>query len=58
MFDKQTQKTNQEDVSAWMTGIVEVPLGVSHKLKNIEETEAAKKLLLEHTEAADIPSSE
>jgi hypothetical protein len=43
----QTQKVNQEDVSAWMTGIVEVPLSVDHKLKNVEETEVAKKRLLE-----------
>lgn len=43
----QTQKVNQEDVSAWMTGIVEVPLSVAHKLKNVEETEVAKKRLLE-----------
>ena len=42
----QTQKVNQEDVSAWMTGIVEVPLSVKGKLKNVEETELAKRRLL------------
>ena len=48
----QAQKADQEDVSAWMTGIVEVPLSVAHKLKSIEETEAAKKRLLEQLRAA------
>ena len=42
----QTQKANQEDVSAWMTGIVEVPLSVTQRLKNVEETEEAKRKLL------------
>ena len=42
----QAQKTEQEDVSAWMTGIVEVPLSVAHQISNIEATEAAKKQLL------------
>lgn len=42
----QTQKANQEDVSAWMTGIVEVPLSVSQRMKNVEETEEAKRRLL------------
>lgn len=42
----QTQKVNQEDVSAWMTGIVEVPLSVEQRLKNVEETEHAKRKLL------------
>lgn len=41
-----TQKANQEDVSAWMTGIVEVPLSVTQRLKNVEETEEAKRKLL------------
>lgn len=43
----QTQKVNQEDVSAWMTGIVEVPLSVVQRLKNVEETEEAKRKLLD-----------
>ena len=42
----QTQKANQEDVSAWMTGIVEVPLSVTQRMKNVEETEEAKRRLL------------
>ena len=42
----QGQKTKQQDVSAWMTGIQEVQLPMDFKLKNIEETEAAKKRLL------------
>ena len=49
----QTQKVNQEDVSAWMTGIVEVPLSVVQKLKNVEETEEAKRRLL--STGGDIP---
>lgn len=42
----QAQKTEQEDVSAWMTGIVEVPLSVAQQISNIEATEVAKKQLL------------
>ena len=42
----QVQKAKQQDISTWMTGIVEVPLPTSIKLRNIEETEAAKKQLL------------
>ncbi|KAK9914818.1 hypothetical protein WJX75_000921 [Coccomyxa subellipsoidea] len=40
------QKSKQQDVSSWMTGIQEVALPMDFKLRNIEETEAAKKLLL------------
>ena len=35
-----------QDVSSWMTGIQEVPLPMAYKLRNIEDTEAAKKRLL------------
>ena len=42
----QAQKSKQQDVSSWMTGIQEVALPMDFKLRNIEETEAAKKLLL------------
>ena len=42
----QGQQVKQQDVSAWMTGIQEVELPLDFKLKNIEETEAAKKSLL------------
>ena len=42
----QGQQIKQQDVSAWMTGIQEVELPLDYKLKNIEETEAAKKQLL------------
>ncbi|GAQ87028.1 hypothetical protein KFL_003260110 [Klebsormidium nitens] len=35
--------------SSWTTGIVEVQLPVDYKLKNIEETEAAKKQLAEQS---------
>ncbi len=40
-----------QDVSSWMTGIQEVPLPMAYKLRNIEDTEAAKKVLL-HSAAA------
>ena len=42
----QGQQVKQQDVSSWMTGIQEVELPLNFKLKNIEETEAAKKALL------------
>jgi hypothetical protein len=45
--DLKGPNTVQHDVSAWMTGIVEVPLPVEYKLRNIEETELAKKRMLE-----------
>lgn len=40
------QNSKQQDVSSWMTGIQEVALPMDFKLRNIEETEAAKKRLL------------
>lgn len=42
----QAQNSKQQDVSSWMTGIQEVALPMDFKLRNIEETEAAKKRLL------------
>ena len=42
----QAPKHKVQDVSSWMTGIQEVPLPMAYKLRNIEETEAAKKRLL------------
>lgn len=42
------KKRNAEETSTqWTTGIAEVQLPIEYKLKNIEETEAAKKLLHE-----------
>ena len=42
----QGQSTKAQDPGAWATGIVEVALPVEYKMKNIEETEAAKRRLL------------
>ena len=42
----QAPKHKVQDVSSWMTGIQEVPLPMAYKLRNIEDTEAAKKRLL------------
>ena len=42
----QGQKIKQQDVSSWLTGIQEVPLSLQYKMRNIDETEAAKKRLL------------
>ena len=39
-------------MSSWMTGIQEVPLPMAYKLRNIEDTEAAKKRLLASSAAA------
>ena len=38
---------NADPLGAWTTSIAEVPLPLDYKLANIEETEAAKKKLLE-----------
>eukprot|EP00884_Botryococcus_braunii_P022485 jgi/Botrbrau1/8920/Bobra.0148s0033.1 len=40
------QETKPQDVPGLMTTITEVPLSMNHKLKNIEETEAAKRRML------------
>ncbi len=45
-FASQGQKIKQQDVSSWLTGIQEVPLSLQYKMRNIDETEAAKKRLL------------
>lgn len=44
--DLQGQSTKAQDPGAWATGIVEVALPVEYKMRNIEETEAAKRRLL------------
>ncbi|KAF8400239.1 hypothetical protein HHK36_009862 [Tetracentron sinense] len=45
-FPNQVKKRNSEESSTqWTTGIAEVQLPIEYKLRNIEETEAAKKLL-------------
>ncbi|KAL3138001.1 hypothetical protein ABBQ38_005238 [Trebouxia sp. C0009 RCD-2024] len=44
--DLQGQSTKAQDPGAWATGIVEVALPVEYQMKNIEETEAAKRRLL------------
>lgn len=42
----QGQKAVIQDSSAYMTGILEVPLGIDFRMRNIEDTEAAKRKLL------------
>ncbi|KAL0462234.1 UNVERIFIED_CONTAM: protein COP1 SUPPRESSOR 2 [Sesamum latifolium] len=44
---KVKRRSSQENSTQWTTGIAEVQLPIEYKLKNIEETEAAKKLLQE-----------
>ncbi|KAK9676971.1 hypothetical protein RND81_11G113100 [Saponaria officinalis] len=44
---KVTKKNSEESSTQWTTGIAEIQLPIEYKLKNIEETEAAKKLLQE-----------
>ncbi|XP_010045478.2 protein COP1 SUPPRESSOR 2 [Eucalyptus grandis] len=44
---KVKKRTSDEGSTQWTTGIAEVQLPIEYKLKNIEETEAAKKLLQE-----------
>lgn len=41
------KRNSEESSTQWTTGIAEVQLPIEYKLKNIEETEAAKKLLHE-----------
>lgn len=48
----QGQSTKAQDPGAWATGIVEVALPVEYKMKNIEETEAAKRRLLHASRSA------
>ncbi|CAM8948391.1 hypothetical protein QQ045_016247 [Rhodiola kirilowii] len=42
---KVKQRNSNESSTQWTTGIAEIQLPIEYKLKNIEETEAAKKLL-------------
>ncbi|KAL0431160.1 UNVERIFIED_CONTAM: protein COP1 SUPPRESSOR 2 [Sesamum radiatum] len=44
---KVKRRSSQENSTQWTTGIAEVQLPIEFKLRNIEETEAAKKLLQE-----------
>ncbi|XP_078436230.1 integrator complex subunit-like protein isoform X2 [Wolffia australiana] len=46
---KLKRKNPEESSTQWTTGIAEVQLPIEYKLRNIEETEAAKKLLQEKT---------
>ncbi|XP_052187832.1 protein COP1 SUPPRESSOR 2 [Diospyros lotus] len=44
---KVKRRTSEESSTQWTTGIAEIQLPIEYKLRNIEETEAAKKLLQE-----------
>ncbi|KAK1279276.1 hypothetical protein QJS04_geneDACA004744 [Acorus gramineus] len=44
---KVRKRNSEESSTQWTTGIAEVQLPIEYKLRNIEETEAAKKLLQE-----------
>uniref|UniRef100_A0A0A9DGL6 Hepatocellular carcinoma-associated antigen 59 family protein n=1 Tax=Arundo donax TaxID=35708 RepID=A0A0A9DGL6_ARUDO len=44
---KVKKKNMEESSTQWTTGIAEVQLPIEYKLRNIEETEAAKKMLQE-----------
>ncbi|XP_040377802.1 protein COP1 SUPPRESSOR 2 [Oryza brachyantha] len=60
---KVRKKNSEESSTQWTTGIAEIQLPIEYKLRNIEETEAAKKMLQEKRLAgkaksdANIPSS-
>lgn len=60
---KVKRRNSGESSTQWTTGIAEIQLSIEYKLKNIEETEAAKKLLQEKRLAgrakveSSIPSS-
>ncbi|CAA7405757.1 unnamed protein product [Spirodela intermedia] len=61
---KVKRRNPEESSTQWTTGIAEVQLPIEYKLRNIEETEAAKKLLQERRLASkaksdmnNIPSS-
>ncbi|XP_062215503.1 protein COP1 SUPPRESSOR 2-like [Phragmites australis] len=60
---KVKKKNLEESSTQWTTGIAEVQLPIEYKLRNIEETEAAKKMLQEKRlvgkpkSVANIPSS-
>ncbi|KAK6148511.1 hypothetical protein DH2020_019423 [Rehmannia glutinosa] len=44
---KVKRRSSEENSTQWTTGIAEIQLPIEYKLRNIEETEAAKKLLQE-----------
>ncbi|KAL5717213.1 Protein COP1 SUPPRESSOR 2 [Ranunculus cassubicifolius] len=44
---KVKKRNSEESSTQWTTGIAEIQLPIEYKLKNIEETEVAKKLLQE-----------
>ncbi|KAI3449314.1 hypothetical protein Pfo_005979 [Paulownia fortunei] len=44
---KVKRRSSEENSTQWTTGIAEVQLPIEYKLRNIEETEAAKKILQE-----------
>lgn len=44
---KVKKRNSEESSTQWTTGIAEIQLPIEYKLKNIEETEAAKKVLQE-----------
>ncbi|XP_031394759.1 protein COP1 SUPPRESSOR 2 [Punica granatum] len=44
---KVKKRSSEEGSTQWTTGIAEIQLPIEYKLRNIEETEAAKKLLQE-----------
>ncbi|KAK4486714.1 hypothetical protein RD792_006774 [Penstemon davidsonii] len=44
---KVKRRSSEESSTQWTTGIAEIQLPIEYKLRNIEETEAAKKLLQE-----------
>ncbi|KAK4787096.1 hypothetical protein SAY86_010929 [Trapa natans] len=44
---KVKKRSGEEGSTQWTTGIAEIQLPIEYKLRNIEETEAAKKLLQE-----------
>ena len=46
------QESQENGADTWLTGIVEVELPLDEKLRNIEETERAKRKILEERRAA------
>eukprot|EP00741_Cyanophora_paradoxa_P008998 tig00001424_g8711.t1 len=48
---KAKSKIVEDTAGAWLTGIMEVQLPIDYKLKNIEETEAAKRRMIEERKA-------
>ena len=46
MKEKSADEMLDNGAETWLTGIVEVELPMDEKLRNIEETEAAKKKIL------------